>query len=212
VSTHKQESLRIGLTGGIASGKSTVADLFAELGVPVIDTDIIAREVVAADTPGLAALVDAFGGDILRSDGSLDRVGLRNRVFGNSGEKARLDAILHPLIRAATLEQSAAADGAFAYQIIVVPLLLESGFDELVDRILVVDCPVELQRRRLMERDGDTREAADAIISAQASREERLAAADDVIENTGDISYLESAIRKLHDSYLRQAAMRAGNV
>lgn len=197
--------LRIGLTGGIASGKSAVADLFAALGVVVIDTDVIAREVVESGTKGLEAIRAAFGDEILNSDGTLDRAALRSLAFADNHNREKLETILHPLIRAETLSRSEAHVDT-PYQILVVPLLLESGFAELVDRILVVDCPVETQIERLIARDGSSRETATAIINAQISREERLAVADDVILNDGSPEALNPAVATLHRKYLQLAA------
>lgn len=199
-------TLRIGLTGGIASGKSAVAELFAEFGATVIDTDLVARSVVEPGQPGLAAVRQAFGDEILHSDGSLDRQALRELVFADSRRKAQLEEILHPLIRAVTLAEAERTADSAAYQVFVVPLLLESGFDELVDRILVVDCSEELQRERLMSRDQTSAQTAARMIAAQADRAERLARADDVIDNSGPLTDLEPAVRKLHNRYLELSA------
>jgi dephospho-CoA kinase len=200
--------LRIGLTGGIASGKSTVADLFAARGITVIDTDEIAREVVAPGTAGLAMITAAFDPEILRPDGTLDRAALRKKVFADDRLREQLEAILHPLIRAATLEE-AAKHADDNYQIFVVPLLVETGFRELVDRVLVVDCPTEMQRARLMARDAESNTSANDMIRAQISREERLAVADDVIHNDAESGALEPAVQALHQKY---QALAAGNI
>jgi dephospho-CoA kinase len=197
--------LRIGLTGGVATGKSAVAKLFAGLGATVIDTDVIAREVVEPGQPGLAAVRDAFGAEVLQSDGSLDRKKLRELVFADPTRKAELENILHPLIREATLAAAANTADSASYQILVVPLLLESGFDALVDRILVVDCPTELQQERLMDRDATSAKTAANMIAAQADRAERLAHADDIIDNSGSIEDLEPVVRELHRQYLELA-------
>ena len=196
----RDQVLRIGLTGGIASGKSTVADLFAALGVPVIDTDLIARAVVEPGQPALAAVAGAFGPDLLGSGGQLDRAKLRQRIFANPEARARLEAILHPRIRQRTLHDARAAGGP--YQLIVVPLLFESGFDALVDRVLVVDCPEALQRQRLAKRDGETAETIERILGAQLPREQRLAGADDVLVNDAGLDPLRSAVTTLHHRYL----------
>ncbi len=203
----KPDALRVGLTGGIASGKTTVADLFAELGVPVIDTDVIARQVVEPGEPGLARVQEAFGDGVIDASGRLDRKGLRRRVFSSQADRKRLEEILHPFIRARMLEQSAAAGGP--YQIIVVPLLVESGLEGLFDRILVVDVPRETQISRLLERDRESQDQAKSILSAQASREERLSAADDIIQNTGGLDKLRGQVLKLHTRYLKLAAERS---
>src|SRR5262245_54964575 len=168
--------LRIGLTGGIASGKSTVAQLFAARGATVLDTDAIAREVVEPGTPGLAALVAALGGGILDASGRLDRAELRRRVFADAATRREVEAVLHPAIVAELERQSRQAPGP--YQVFVIPLLVEGGLEHIVDRILVVDCPEEEQLRRLVARDGETREAAIRMLAAQATRERRLAEAD----------------------------------
>ncbi|MDP6437261.1 MAG: dephospho-CoA kinase [Gammaproteobacteria bacterium] len=196
-------SLRIGLTGGIASGKTAVANMFIERDITVIDTDLLAREVVEPGEPGLAAVVEEFGEEVLNADGSLDRARLRTIIFADPDAKERLEAILHPLIRKATFAHAQSSGGP--YQVFAVPLIAETGFDELVDRVLVIDCPVELQLERLMVRDGETETSARNILSAQASREERLAIADDVITNTGSITELQAEVESLHQKYLRLA-------
>lgn len=194
---------RVGLTGGIASGKTAVANLFATHGVPVIDTDLIAREVVEPGQPALAAVVDAFGTEVLAADGRLDRPRLRERIFGDAEARRRLEAILHPAIRAEMERQSRAAGGP--YQVLVIPLLVESGRRDHIDRVLVVDAPEATQIERLVRRDGVSRDQGEAALRAQASRDARLAFADDVIENTGDVAALETRVAKLHGAYLRRA-------
>jgi dephospho-CoA kinase len=196
----RDHPLRIGLTGGIASGKSTVAECFARLGVPVIDTDQLARAVVEPAQPALAAVAAAFGPDLLAPGGRLNRAKMRARIFADPDARTRLEAILHPRIRNATLAAAQAAGGH--YQLIVVPLLFESGFDALVDRVLVVDCPEELQRERLAERDGETPDSIARILAAQLPRGERLARADDVISNDGKLGELHDAVADLHHRYL----------
>ena len=200
------QPLRIGLTGGIASGKSAAADHFAQLGARVIDTDVIAREVVEPGQPGLKALTDEFGQDILTSEGTLDRRKLRQLVFSDPARRQQLDALLHPLIRAATLATGAATAAQDPYQIFVVPLLIEAGFIKLVDRVALVDCPVETQLARLMARDGMDETQARAMIDAQLDREERISAADDIISNTGALTDLHQAVEALHSKYLELAA------
>ena len=195
--------MRVGLTGGIASGKSLVAGMFAELGVPVIDTDAVARELVRPGQPALDEIITAFGREVLAPDGSLNRSALRERVFQDAGERSRLEAILHPRIRIRSLDLSAAAGGP--YQVLVVPLLVESGFSELVDRVLVVDCPEALQRERLLTRDAGSPTLADRMIAAQLRREQRLAAADDVIDNSGDMDATRRQVASLHEKYLALA-------
>jgi len=195
--------LRIGLTGGIASGKSTVAKMFAELGVPVIDTDIVARQVVEPGQPGLDAIIDRFGTDLLTRDGHLDRRALRNLVFDDEDQRHALEAILHPLIRARTLELADQAGGP--YQVLVVPLLVETGFSALVDRVLVIDCPENQQRIRLLARDDETPKRVNRILAAQVDRHERLAAADDIAENTGSLEQTRARVAELHAQYLELA-------
>jgi dephospho-CoA kinase len=195
---------RVGLTGGIASGKTTVANLFAARGIPIIDTDVIAREVVEPGEPALAAVVDAFGPQVLGEDGRLDRPRMREQIFGDAPARRRLEAILHPAIRAEMERQSRAAGGA--YQVLVIPLLVEGGRREHLDRVLVVDVPEATQVERLVHRDGVPREQAEAALRSQASREARLAFADDVIENTTDVAALTSRVARLHEKYLHLAA------
>jgi dephospho-CoA kinase len=196
-------TLLVGLTGGIGSGKSEVCRLFTEHGVPVIDTDAIARELVAPGQPALAEISAAFGGGILTADGDLDRAALRHLVFVDSNRRATLERILHPRIRAEVLRRVSAVGSA--YCVVCVPLLLEAGWQDLVQRVLVVDCPPDLQVRRTMRRDGLTAAAVEAIMRAQASRDVRLAAADDVITNDGDLGQTRSRVGELHDMYLRMA-------
>jgi dephospho-CoA kinase len=203
VGTRRGNPLRIGLTGGIASGKSTVADMFADLGVPVIDTDLIARDVVAPGQPALQEIREAFGAGVIAEDGTLDRPAMRALVFGNDEARRRLEAILHPRIGAATREQADAAGGP--YQIIVVPLLLESSLRAFVNRVLVVDCEEETQVARLLSRDAESESQARRILAAQASRAERLAIADDVIANEGDLDDTREQVRRLHRRYLDEA-------
>lgn len=194
---------RVGLTGGIASGKSTVANLFAALGVPIIDTDLIAREVVAPGTALLARIAEELGPGVLTANGSLDRPGVRDLVFRNPAARAALESLTHPAIRA---EMERQADASTApYSMLAIPLLVEKGSKNVVDRILVVDCNEELQIGRLQARDGSTLEQARAILAAQATRQARIAAADDVIRNDGDLHALRDQVAKLHARYLELA-------
>jgi len=206
VSTRTDTPLRIGLTGGIASGKSTVADMFGDLGVPVIDTDVIAREVVRPGQPALREIRDTFGDDVFAADGTLDRAAMRSLVFGDEEARRRLEAILHPKIGKATVDQADAAGGE--YQIIVVPLLVESSLRAFVDRVLVVDCGEETQVARLLARDAESEAQARRMLAAQSSRAERLAIADDVVSNDGDLEDTREQVRALHRRYLVQAAAR----
>src|SRR5215472_3702810 len=187
---------RVGLTGGIASGKSTAAKFFGALGVPIIDTDQLARDVVEPGQPPLERLVERFGGSILTPDGHLDRPALRNIVFSDPKARADLEALTHPAIGAAVQARSAAAGGP--YQILVIPLLVEKNLGSQLDRVLVVDCSEELQIRRLQARDGSTLEQARAILSVQASRVARVKAAHDVITNDRDIGALRDRVAELH--------------
>jgi dephospho-CoA kinase len=201
MSTHRP--MRVGLTGGIASGKSLVARLFRGLGVPVIDTDDLARVVVAPGTPGLERLVGEFGVRILKPDGTLDRAGLRTIVFSDTASRRRLEEILHPLILAELEAASSAAGGA--YQIHVIPLLVESRLEKKMDRVLVVDCAEESQISRLKSRDGETETGARRILDSQATRKERLAIADDVILNEGSEKDLVPLVA-LMDGFYRDLA------
>jgi dephospho-CoA kinase len=194
---------RVGLTGGIASGKSTAAKFFGALGVPILDSDQIARDVVEPGQPPLERLVARFGPTILTPDGHLDRPALRDIVFSDPKARADLEALTHPAIGAAMEARSAEAGGP--YQILVIPLLVEKNLAAHVDRVLVVDCDEELQIRRLRERDGSTPEQVLAILKAQAPRAARLKAADDVIRNDADMSAVKDQVAVLHGRYLELA-------
>ncbi|MEY3976908.1 MAG: dephospho-CoA kinase [Pseudomonadota bacterium] len=193
--------IRIALTGGIASGKSAVAALFEAHGVPVIDSDVIARDVVAPGSPALAAIRRRFGDVVLQSDGSLDRRALREQVFADPTARRDLETITHPAIRERMQAWSQTAPGP--YQIHMIPLLVESGGRRDFDRVLVVDCPEALQIQRVMQRDGVDASSAQKVLDAQASRAERLAIADDVIVNDGDRSKLSGDVDALHERYLK---------
>jgi dephospho-CoA kinase len=199
---------RVGLTGGIASGKTTVARLFEALGTPVIDTDVLARDVVAPGQPVLQQIVARFGPQVLSAEGSLDRAALRAIVFADPAARRELEQLTHPAIRALLEERSAALGGE--YQILVIPLLIETGRRTPVDRVLVVDVPEELQIRRVQARDGSTAAQAKQILSAQVSRETRLAAADDVIVNDGSLGALRDRVAELHVRYRSLAAATRG--
>jgi dephospho-CoA kinase len=195
---------RVGLTGGIASGKSTVSRLFGDLGVPVLDADIIAREVIAPGTALLTKLLERFGPGIRAGDGSLDRSALRRLVFSDDGRRRELESLMHPAIRARTEQLASQAGGA--YQLHVVPLLVETHAQDRYDRILVVDCPESQQLARLLARDGMSETEARAMLGSQASRATRLASADDVILNDGALDALAPRVAALHERYL---ALRA---
>ena len=200
--------LRIGLTGGIASGKSTVARRFAELKVPVIDADESARLVVKPGSLGLAQVIERFGRGMQGAAGELDRRALRELVFADASKRRDLEAILHPLIRANMQERAQRAAGP--YVVLAIPLLIEGAGRDRVDRILVVDADESLQLERLMARDSMNIDQARAMLAAQANRETRLAAADDVLQNSGTIQQLREAVDRLHRRYLKLAdAMKA---
>lgn len=195
--------LRVGLTGGIASGKSTVAELFAARGAPIIDTDRLARQVVEPGTEGLAAVAAAFGPQVLTADGRLDRAALGRRVFNDADARRHLEAILHPHIRdrlTAILERLSAP-----YAVAVVPLLVETGMDRDMDTVVVVDVPDAHQRQRLTARDGLSEADIEARLAAQATREQRLAAADHVVDNSGAPGTLTGPVTELHRRLLTEA-------
>jgi len=199
--------LRIGLTGGIASGKSTAAQRFMELGVPVIDADEASRAVVAPGTAGLTEVVGRFGPGVLTADGELDRRALRDLIFSDAAARADLNAILHPLIRVRMEEQAADAGGP--YVVMSIPLLVEGGVQRgRVDRILVIDVDEAVQLQRLIARDGSTPEQARAILAVQANRGTRLSAADDVLANTDSVTDLRHAVDRLHERYLQLAQQK----
>ncbi len=191
--------LQIGLTGGIACGKSTVSGLFAALGVPVIDTDQIARDVVAPGTALQASVLARFGAELLTPSGELDRRALRERVFADATERAALENLLHPAIMAELGRRAARAGGV--YQLLAIPLLVEHNLKSSIDRVLLVDCSPELQLRRVQVRDGVTRAQAQAVLAAQAPRAVRLSVADDVISNDGDLARLREQVEILHSRY-----------
>lgn len=191
--------LIIGLTGGIASGKSAVSALLGELGASVVDTDVIARDVVRTGSAGLASVVKAFGTSVLAADGSLDRAQLRTLVFENPAAKRQLESILHPLIGTEARAQVRAATSA--YVVLVVPLLVETGQYDWVDRVLVVDATPELQQRLLTRRDDISAELANSMIRAQASREQRLVIADDVVRNSAGLSELNEQVAHMDRRY-----------
>lgn len=190
----------VGLTGGIGSGKSTVAELFAARGASVVDTDVIAHEITAAGGAALDAIRDRFGDGVLRADGALDRDAMRARAFDDPRAREALEEILHPMIRAESERRIAAAPGPYVMH--VVPLLVESGGRAgRFDRVLVVDCPVPVQIERVRRRSGLSIDRIESILAAQASREARLAAADDVIDNGGDADALPVQVDALHRKY-----------
>jgi dephospho-CoA kinase len=203
--------LVIGLTGGIGSGKSAAAELFAAQGVRIVDADVIAHALTAPQGAAMPAIRAAFGDAVVTPEGALDRAAMRARVFADPHERQRLEAILHPLIRAET-ERQANARGDAPYVMLVIPLLIESGtYRERVDRIVVVDCPEETQVARVMARSGLSRQEVERIMRTQATRAQRLAAADDVIDNGGELAALAPQVLRLHREY-RELAGDGGRV
>ena len=195
----------VALTGGIGSGKSAAAQMFAELGADVIDTDAIAHQLTVPNAPALTEIASQLGAEYILPDGSLDRARLRQRIYRDKEAKARLEAILHPLIRGRVAALVAASRAPYA--LIVVPLLVETGgYRDLSERVLVVDCTEETQVARTRARSGLTEEQTRAIMSSQATRQQRLSRADDVIDNNGDLAALERQVRETHGKYLRLAA------
>lgn len=193
----------VGLTGGIGSGKSAAADLFAERGITVIDTDAIAHALTKAGGAAMSLIRAEFGVEVVNADGALDRTAMRTMAFADPSVRKRLEAILHPLISSESQRQLAAASANSPYAVLVVPLLIESGnYRKRVDRIAVVDCAEATQIARVMSRSGLARSEIERILAAQATRTERLAAADDIIDNDGDIAALPPQVERLHANYL----------
>jgi dephospho-CoA kinase len=200
----------VGLTGGIASGKTTVANLFAQYGIDLVDADVIAREVVSTNSDGLKAITEHFGQAILLTDGNLDRAALRAQVFDNPEQRLWLNNLLHPMIRQKMLDQVQTSTSA--YVIMIVPLLFENHLDSLVNTTLVVDIAPELQISRTIQRDGVSKQQVEHILASQMTREQRLAQADNIIDNQGDHEMLRSQVFGLHQQYLQQAADLETNV
>lgn len=198
--------LKIGLTGGIGSGKSTVCRLFQDLGVGIVDADVIARRLVNPGQPALVTLAECFGATILNGDGTLNRAKLRDWIFADAEKKQRLENILHPLIYAQIAADIEQLQGH--YCIVAIPLLFETGKAKLVDRVLVVDCDIEDQIERVAKRDHLNRDQIEAIIASQIPRPQRLALADDVIENAAPPSQLAEQVKRLHNSYNLLATAR----
>lgn len=196
--------LRVGLTGGIGSGKSRVCGLFAELGIPVIDSDQVARELVLPGSPALQQIVTLFGDGVLQADGSLNRAYMRELVFADREKRRQLEALLHPLIRKEIEQQLQRINAPYA--ILAIPLLLEKGWQQQLDRVLVIDCSEAQQLERALQRDGGTSEAIQQIIDSQLSRKERLSGADDIIDNSGMLADLRPQVEALHKYYLQLAA------
>ncbi|MDH5472029.1 MAG: dephospho-CoA kinase [Gammaproteobacteria bacterium] len=192
--------LVIGLTGGIGSGKSTVAELFRKRKIPIIDTDILARELVRPGQPALNEIIQTFGDTVIHKNGELDRQTLARLTFQNESARKKLEAILHPKIRQLMTEQINSVSAP--YVIAVIPLLIEAGQTDLVNHILLVDCPEEIQIHRVKQRDNRDEQQIREILNAQASRQTKIAMADDIIENQGELSDLDAKIEKLHQKYL----------
>jgi dephospho-CoA kinase len=200
--------LVVGLTGGIGSGKSAVSRRFAQRGVPVIDADVVAREVVAPGEPALGEIAAAFGGEVLANDGSLDRARLRERVFVDTAARERLEAILHPRIRARMRALAGALPEGTPYAVMVIPLLLEAGQRDMVDRVLVVEATEPARIARVASRDRVSADQVRRIVASQCTDDERAAAADDVILNEGTESELDAKVSQLHEKYLALARTR----
>ena len=192
----------VGLTGGIGSGKSTIVRLFADQGVHWVDADDVAREVVVPGTPALKAISEHFGKDILLDSGELNRAELRSRIFQGDSERQWLEQLLHPLIREAMLEQLKPQSYDLPYTLLVSPLLLETDQHTLVDRIVVVDVPIEVQIERTVSRDGNTPEQVQRIIDAQMSRDKRVGKADHIITNAGGVEDAKAQVAKLHAQFV----------
>ncbi len=202
--TGHNKRFAVGLTGGAGSGKTTVSNLFRDLGVDIVDADEISRELVSRGSPLLSQILDHFGQEVTDVTGGLDRRALRVRIFRDAGAKSWLEALLHPAIREET--QRRIETGSAPYVIVVVPLLVESGAYEFVNRMLIVDAPEDAQVARLRRRDDISLELAEQMLAAQASRRQRLDRADDVIDNNMSLSTLAARVRKLHETYLQMAA------
>jgi len=198
--------LTVALTGGIGSGKTQVSDYFVSLGVPVIDTDIISRQLVEPGQPALEKITESFGHQLLFASGQLDRAALREIIFNDATARKKLEDILHPAIREKVQHQLQAL--SFPYVIIVIPLYVETGQFLKTDRILVVDCPQEIQKKRVLARDNVSMEQLGKILEAQATRAQRLAVADDILVNDADIETLQHKVRQLHEQYLHTSLIK----
>ena len=197
---NKQTPFVVGLTGGIGSGKSAATDIFASLGIDIVDADEVARDVVAVGSQGLLQIAEHFGEHILLEDGSLDRAALREKVFANPDEKTWLNGLLHPLIRSRM--QQLIMESTSPYCILSVPLLVENKLTEMCNHVVVVDCPEVLQLERALKRDGSSEATIKSIMASQASRKERLNAADHVLDNSTSLNALSSQVSALHEHLL----------
>ena len=196
--------MRVGVTGGIGSGKTALTDWLSEQGIVIVDADRVARDVVQPGTPALKAIIDAFGEQYLTQDGNLDRAAMRQLVFGDEEKRLLLESITHPQIREALWDQLRRADSA--YVVLSSPLLLESGQSEMVDISVVVDVPEEMQIQRTMARDANDKALVEKIMAAQMRRQKRLELADIVVDNSGDLSALHDRAALLHETLLNRAA------
>jgi len=196
--------LRVGVTGGIGSGKTALTDWLSEQGIVIVDADRVARDVVQPGTPALKAIIDAFGEQYLTQDGNLDRAAMRQLVFGDEEKRLLIESITHPQIREALWDQLRRADSA--YVVLSSPLLLESGQSEMVDISVVVDVPEEMQIQRTMARDANDKALVEKIMAAQMRRQKRLELADIVVDNSGDLSALHDRAALLHETLLNRAA------
>lgn len=197
----------VGITGGIGSGKSAVSDRFSDLGIKIVDADIASRVVVEPGQPALKKIAEHFGEELITADGELDRTALRHKVFADDAERDWLQKLLHPLINAYISDELANAESAYA--MLAHPILIETGQNVICDRVLVVDVPESLQIERTMSRDNNSAEQVRNIMAAQAKREDRLAAADDVIVNDRDLAHLDREVARLHEIYLAAARSKA---
>ena len=195
--------LRIGLTGGIGRGKSSVCTIFHELGVPIIDSDEIARDLVKPGSEALQQIAALFGDQVIQQDGSLDRPRMREIVFNDKGKREQLETLLHPLIRQEMQQQINLLDSV--YVILAIPLLVEKGWQHQLDRVLVVDCSETLQKERAGKRDGSSIQTIERIIASQIQRDARIVAADDIIDNSGSLKSLRNQVEVLHHRYLALA-------
>ena len=193
----------VGLTGGIGSGKTAVSDRFAELGIEIVDADVASRVVVEPGSEAITKIAEHFGSDILLADGNLDRASLREKIFSDKTERSWLEALLHPLIGMEIFQQLENAQSP--YVLFVSPLMVESKQTVLTDRLIVVDVPEELQLERTMQRDDNDAEQVKAMMASQASREQRLEKADDIIINTQGLDFLDQEVARLHQTYLQLA-------
>ena len=198
----------VGVTGGIGSGKSAATDILSQLGVTVVDADIVAREVVEPGEPALQAIKEYFGSEIIAPNGSLDRAALRKLIFSNNDNREWLEKLLHPIIRKSIIEQLNRSNGYYA--VLASPLLLETDQYQLVDHVVVIDAPEEIQLQRTMSRDNNNEEQVKAIINAQMARQERLDKAASVISNDSDLAHLDTEISTLHEQLI-QLAKQARN-